>query len=61
MKNEFHSFAVYLMICAYIYALLEKKYMCVNIARSTSESYLNFRSGVCMMKNFMKTKLEKQK
>lgn len=49
------------MICAYIYALLEKKYMCVNIARSTSESYLNFRSGVCMMKNFMKTKLEKQK
>lgn len=37
-----HSFAVYLMIC--IYTLLEGEgYMCVNIARSTSESYLNFK------------------
>lgn len=57
MKNGFHSFAVYLI---YIYALL-KKNTYANIARSASESYLNFRSGVQNMKNFMKTKLEQQK
>lgn len=59
MKNGFHSFAVYL-IYIYIYALL-KKNTYANIARSASESYLNFRSGVQNMKNFMKTKLEQQK